>query len=152
MVFNENLPEPLSNYLSSSPYFVEKYSPLKGHTTFVFKLTDEVTEGVIVPLLKGKYSEIDRAYVNKHFPDNPAHRLYGNRLVLTKSPSQKAFWENRIGVSLPPDAEVFPRPQEKTEIYGYIANNDEAPPDPTVAEWEMNHNEAADRDLREALS
>lgn len=152
MVFNENLPETLAEYLKSTKYFVETYSHLKGHTTFVFKLTDEVTAGVIPAFLDGKYSEIDRSYVNKHFPDNPAHRLYGNRLVLIKHPAKRSFWESRIGVSLPPDAEVFPRPTKKSEIYGFIANNEDLSPDPTVADWELNHNDTTDQELREALS
>lgn len=158
LLFNNNLPEPLVTYLEGQPSFVERYSPLRGYTTFVFKMSDEDVKGVLNPFLEGKYSEIDRNYVNKFFPNIASHRLYGNRLVLTKSPAKRMYWENRIGVTLPEEAEVWPRPKKENEVYGYVK---ESSPDQGTSRFdhqvmapdigEMNPNDISNQDLLEIM-
>lgn len=151
MVYNERLPETLATYLSSHPLFVEKYHPRKEHTTFVFKMSNEDKTKVLEPFLKGEYSKVDKGYVDKHFPNNPSHRLYGNRLVFDKHPAKRSFWENSLGLTLPRDAEVWPKPSQKTEVYGYIDSNANPGVMATI-ETETNLNLISDSDLREALA
>ena len=84
---------------------------------------------IIVPFLKGKYSEIDRDYVTKYFKQQefvgydswgyPQYRELINYKVLTKSPDLKEYWEKRLDVELDPDAEVWSRPEEENEILNY---------------------------------
>lgn len=151
-MFNEKLPTTLSDYLSSHPLFVEKYYPRKDHTTFVFKLSEEDRSGVVEPFLKGEYSKVDRDYVKKYFPDDPGHRLYGNALVLRKHPAKKAYWESKIGSTLPLDAEVWPKPQKKKEVYGYVKDSNATAEDLNADSTEGNHNQISDSDLIAALA
>lgn len=151
-MYNEKLPETLSTYLSSHPLFVEKYHPRKEHTTFVFKMSDEDKEAVLSPFLKGEYSQVDRKYVDKYFPNNPAHRLYGNRLVFDKHPAKRSYWEAKIGQTLPADAEVWPKPHPKTEVYGFINDSNVTPSVMGMGEKEEDLNLPNDSDLYEALA
>lgn len=52
---------------------------------FVFRLDAESKSKVVEPFLEGKYSKVDRAYVEKFFPNDPRHSNYGSRLVFDKS-------------------------------------------------------------------
>lgn len=69
--------------------------------------------------MDGKYSKIDRDYVAKHFPNDPGHRLYGNRLVLDKSGVLRKLIEEELDVKLPKGAEVWARPKLEQEVYAY---------------------------------
>ena len=40
-----------------------------------------------------------------------------NYKILTKDPSLKEYWEERIGCSLPDDAEYWPKPEKDEEIF-----------------------------------
>lgn len=152
MVYNDKLPTALATYLSTHPQFVEQYSPRKGHMTFVFKVSDQDQAGVVRPFLEGKYSKVDRKYVDRNFPDEPGHRLYGNGLVFRKSPAKKSFWETKLDTTLPPDAEVWSKPQKKKEVYGYIKDSDANSGTSDTTAAEMDHNQISDQDLREALA
>lgn len=111
--------EALSEYLKSHPLFERIHIPMEGMTSFVFRLPEGDKEKVIKPFLEGKYSKVDRAYVEEHFPDMPGHRLYANRLTFDRSPILKAYWEEKIGAELSDEAEVWSKPQKKIEVYGY---------------------------------
>lgn len=115
-------------------------------------MAKEAVDKIVKPFLDGKYSKVDREYVDKHFPDNPNHRLYGNGLVLRKHPAKKSYWESRIGVTLPTDAEVWPKPQEKNEIYGYVEDSNANPEVAQLTQEESDHHQVSDADLREALA
>lgn len=52
---------------------------------FVFRLDTEAKSKVVEPFLEGKYSKVDRAYVEKFFPNDSRHTNYGSRLVFDKS-------------------------------------------------------------------
>jgi len=88
-----------------------------GDQVYVFTISEEDREKVVKPFMEGKYSQIDRAYVDKYFPAIPSHKLYGNRLVLDRSKVFKQMWEEKIGVELPEDAEVWSRPTPQNETY-----------------------------------
>lgn len=151
-MYNEQLPAALATYLSTHPQFVEQYSPRKGHMTFVFKVSDKDQVGVVEPFLQGKFSKVDRKYVDRYFPDEPGHRLYGNGLVFRKSPAKKSFWETKLDTTLPPDAEVWSKPQKKKEVYGYVKDSSAITGtlDTTMAEMDLN--QVSDQDLRVALA
>jgi hypothetical protein len=95
------------------------YEPQKAKRIFVFRLPKEVKEGYTFKILEGKYSEADRKVVNKYFPADPSHSLYGNRLIFDKSELWRQEWEKK-GVSLPEDAEVYSKPFARNELYGYV--------------------------------
>lgn len=69
--------------------------------------------------MAGKYSKIDRDYVVKHFPNDPGHRYYGNRLVLDRSPILRKLIEKELDVTLPKGAEVWSKPSLTSEVYAY---------------------------------
>ena len=112
MVFREGLPPTLAEFLVSHPAFQTMYctndGSVVGPGVVVFSFAHgEYVEGTVKPFLKGAYSKMERAYVEKYFPNVKTHPRYGNRLVMDKHPSYKAWQEERIGVSLPDDAEVW---------------------------------------------
>lgn len=86
---------------------------------YVFSIPEKYKATVVRPFLKGQYSRIDRAYVEQHFPNDPYHRLYFNRRVLDRDPSLKEYWEEKIGVTLSEDAEVWSKPKLEDEVYGH---------------------------------
>lgn len=86
MLYNQDLPKELSEYLQTSPFYVEDYEPtLKGYRMFVFELPKETLEGFVRPVLAGEYSRADKKIVDQYFPNQATHSLYGNRLVFYKS-------------------------------------------------------------------
>jgi hypothetical protein len=104
--------------------FVESYSPVDGDTLYAFKLSEDEQQKLVKPFVEGRYSKIDRDYVEKFFPNVPHHRLYGNRLVLDKSPRLKEAIEDELGVTLPDNAEVWSKPKLEYELYGYPKGNE----------------------------
>ena len=120
MLYNKDLPDSLSEYLRNHQSFVETYEPEEGLTMFVFALPESIKESYVKPVLAGKYSQADRKVVDLYFPKDPNHPRYGNRLVLDKSDLWRADWEKKIGISLPEEAEVWSKAQQKNETYGFI--------------------------------
>jgi len=98
------------------------YDPQKGKRIFVFRLPQEVKKSYTAKVLAGKYSEADRQVVDKYFPNDPSHPLYGNRLVFDKGEQWRNYWDAR-GVVIPENAEVYSKPQAKNEQYGYVKPN-----------------------------
>lgn len=123
-VYDGEVEEGLAEHFRKHPLFVTEYSPEEGKTTFVLKVPDEKFETVMKPFREGKYSEVDRTYVDEHFPRKFGTRLYANRLVFDKDKAMKEMWERRIGVDLPDDAEVWSKPLPKEEVYGYKSADD----------------------------
>jgi hypothetical protein len=116
------------NYLRNSERFEKAYSPIEGDTLYVFTLSEQEIEKIVKPFTEGRYSDIDRDYVVKHFPNIPGHRLYGNRLVLDKSPILKRLIEDELGTKLPKNAEVWSKPNIKDELYGTTKQSEELAP------------------------
>jgi hypothetical protein len=77
-----------------------------GTFLFEFTIPEESIEGVVKPFLEGRYSKIDRTFVEKHFPDDAFSDTHVNRRILDKDPSLREYWESKLGISLPEDAEV----------------------------------------------
>jgi hypothetical protein len=92
---------------------------MKGYVMVVFRLPLEHRIDAET-ILEGKFSKVNRQTVDRYFPDSQMHPLYGNRLVFYQSPRWRTFWEEKLGVPLPVDAEVYSKPLLKNEIYGYI--------------------------------
>lgn len=149
LVFNEGLPTILSDYLSTHELLHEKYEPIKGHTTFVFRVSKSDIDGVITPFLDGKFSKVSRDYVTKHFPLDS--KLSGQRLVFDKSRLHKERWEELLGVSLPEDAEVWSKPKKTKEIYGYLKMTDYSSI-PPLNEVHSTDDFISDKDLLTAMS
>lgn len=86
-----------------------------GSIVFVYTIPEDKLVSVVGPFLVGKYSQMSTTYVDKHFPDDPTHKLYGNRMVIDKSPRWVTYWSEK-GVELPENAEVWSRPDLSKEI------------------------------------
>jgi hypothetical protein len=119
-VFSEIPDERLRELVNLDAY--EDHFEIEEDTIFKFSLTEEQQTDIVQPFLKGKYSLIDRDFVKKHHPKlvytgkgtyiiNQAH------LIMHKSNSLRKYWEDRIGVKLPPDAEVWSKVKSKDETY-----------------------------------
>lgn len=109
----------ISKYRKSE-YYIYELDKEDNKVMLVFSIPEDLGNKVVQPLLDGKYSQIDRKYVNKHFSKYTEQGLpSSNWMILHKSDVLRKYWEDRIGVSLPEDAEVWDAPTKKTEIYGY---------------------------------
>ena len=102
---------------------------------YVFRFSDEEKEKVVQPFLKGAYSKIDREYAKTYFPkiSPESHRISTNWRILIKDnweipknikPLRK-YWEERIGIPIPKNEEVWPKPRQKDEIYGQYSDDDD---------------------------
>lgn len=112
MVFRDGLPPTLSEFLVSHPAFLTMYctnaGSIVGPGVVVFAFDHgEYVEGTVKPFIRGAYSKMERVYVEKYFPNVKTHPRYGNRLVMDRHPSYKVWQEERIGVKLSDDAEVW---------------------------------------------
>ncbi len=112
------LSEDLKQKLEAHPQFVTTYQPQDGKVMFVYKLDEATKEKVVKPVIDGQYSKVDRTYVESNFPVNST-TLTTNRMVFDKHPRLAQMWEERIGVALPEDAEVWSKPKKEVEIYRY---------------------------------
>lgn len=117
VLFKSGMSDNLVNFLTSHTAFKTTYSPKDGLQMFVFSYDPEQIEGVVKPFLRGAFSKIDRAYVERYFPAVASHHNYTTRKVLDRHPDYKEYWERRIGVELPSDAEVWSKPEIKDETF-----------------------------------
>jgi hypothetical protein len=120
ILIKSDLGSNLLSQLRAHPWYQLEYDPTIDTIMIVFKPDEEVAKTIFKPFSEGKYSEISRAYVNKHFTEKS---IDGSRTmnwkVCNKDKSLKKYWENRIGVTLPDSAEVWSAPKKQDEIYGY---------------------------------
>jgi len=124
LVLNGAITSELREILDNHP---QKVSESDG--IYTFAITDKDKETIVSPFLKGKYSEIDRDYVAKNFPNKeyigtnqhgrPVYKPLVNYKILTKDPSLKEWWEEKYGLALPEGAEVWSRPEPEDEIMYY---------------------------------
>jgi len=109
--------------LKTHKRFVTSYNLNEDHRMFVFSFEDNFKQSVVSPFLAGKYSKIDRDYVNMFFPreiiSGITRRPSMNWMILNKSPKIREQWEDILDVSLPEDAEVWSRPLETEEIHEF---------------------------------
>lgn len=121
-IYSETNPT-LDEFFTARENFERKYLTSKGYTAYVFKVYEPYKESVVSHFLDGRYSQIDRDYVEKHFPKTST-RLTVNRQVLDKSPVLRKMWERKLDVTLPPEAEVWSKPRLEVEIHGYAVSDD----------------------------
>lgn len=123
LAYSSDVPQTTSSTLQSLPKYEQTLTnPKEGDTVFVFRLEDSDYEKVVKPFVDGKYSAIDRGYVNKFFPRDPLGPLWWNRLILDKDPKVVAYWKRR-GVELPDGAEVWSKAKKEDETYDYKDEN-----------------------------
>jgi hypothetical protein len=131
-VYDKEVDEKLHNHFISHPRFKTQYTADEGKVTYVFDIEEEKREKVVKPFLEGKYSQVDRDYVESNFPRHHL-RLAINRKVFDKDPSLKKKWEDAIGLKLPQDAEVWSKPKLEVEVYRYpVAKKQDEIPAPTA--------------------
>ncbi|MGL5079141.1 MAG: hypothetical protein ACRDBG_25355 [Waterburya sp.] len=87
----------------------------KHHVVVALKYSEEEIEKIVKPFMLGKYSRVDREYVDKYFPLIRSHALYDNRRVFDRCPAIKAYWEGAILMVLPSDAEVWSKMKTENE-------------------------------------
>jgi hypothetical protein len=98
--------------------FVWLHTPNSTHMLFGFKIGDNNYETIVKPFIQGKYSQIDRSYVDTHFTKYTSKgEISVNWRILHKDVALKVYWENRIDVTLPDDAEVWSKIKEEDEIF-----------------------------------
>lgn len=83
-----------------------------------FKIPKKYKKSVVKPFIEGSYSKIDKKFVhkftNKKLNDQTINSVWK---IFHKAPSIKEYWEHRIGVVLPEDAEVWSKPIKSQEIF-----------------------------------
>lgn len=116
----------LMENLRVHPMYVRDYYTEEGNQIIIFKFTPEQREKIIKPFLEGKYSEIDREYVNKYFRRNaPSGKISTNWQILNKAPALRKHWERELNVtpyiriSIPEEAEVWSKVKKEHEILNY---------------------------------
>lgn len=106
--------------LRKHKWYIGEYDPTEVSIIFIFQPNEEIYRNVIAPFCEGKYSKIDKTYVNKYFSNQSSIGLKSMEWkICNKNSSIKRYWEDRIGVALSEEAEVWSRPKKEDEIYGY---------------------------------
>lgn len=115
--------------LRKHPQYITELDTEEGTLIFVYKLTRFQKSEIIKPFLEGKYSEINRDYVKAHFTREVNGNYSMNWRILHKDAvslpahvepkSLRDYWQSRIGIPLPPNAEVWSKPEKADEIWGY---------------------------------
>ena len=126
--------ETLIEQISSHPQIVSQNNE---EGLYIFSISDKDKESIIKPFLNGKYSEIDRDYVAKNFPQKeyvgknshgrPIYKDLINYKILNKDQGLRDWWEEKYGLALPENAEVWSRPEPKDEIMFYPDDNEVVP-------------------------
>lgn len=96
--------------------FQSTYLVNENHTAIVYKIKADEQEKIVKPFIQGKYSQIDRGYVEKHFTPKGIKTNSVNYQILTKSPALKKYWENLLEVTLDDDVEVWFKPEYEDEV------------------------------------
>lgn len=127
---HENLNEVLQ--LKTHPqYLTHFHSSVNNNIFFVFEITTNQRK-IVDPFLEGKYSKIDRDYVNKYFVQYNNQNISLNWRILHKDEnwdrpssimSLRDYWFSRIGIELPPNAELWSRPKMEDEIFNFLEEN-----------------------------
>jgi hypothetical protein len=92
---------------------------------YIFILTDQERELVVRPALAGKYSKIDRQYVDAFFKKvfiHPIKKVYvqsRNWQVLHRDEKLRQEMEEYLDVTIEPEAELLDKPFPEREILDY---------------------------------
>ena len=128
VAFKEDLSLELLKTLEVHPMFTTSLWRDDEIFLAIFKFTEEQKEKIIQPFIAGKYSEIDREYVNKYFKQfNSTGQKTTNWQILNKDDDLRRSWERELNVtpyiriSIPEDAEVWSKIKKENEIIGYAA-------------------------------
>lgn len=103
--------------MEQHPQFFGQYDISKDEIMFIYKFTEYQQLTIVNPFLRGEYSKIDSSYFYNTFSKYRGDRVSVNWLIYHKSPILRQKWEDAIGVTLPEDAEVWPRPLKQNEVY-----------------------------------
>ena len=110
----------LASTMRSHELYCDEYDPTPGETMYVFKIPKDIQDKVCVPFKEGKYSEIDKDYIDNHLTWYYPNKKKGKTLqIVTKDAELRKYWEDLIGIPLPEDAEVWSKPKPENEIYNY---------------------------------
>lgn len=126
-LFDKNLiPNSRLKELDSHTALVDK-QVLDDSIVYIFSLSEDFKRSVILPFSEGKYSQIDRKFVEAMHPvfisDDGMSGKNKARLVLDKSDEIKQEWEEALDVKLPNNAEVWSIPSKEEEVLDYFHNN-----------------------------
>lgn len=113
------LNEDQKDYYESHDRFISHIELQDGTSIVVLSITAKERKNIVLPFLNGEYSKIDRKYVTKYFSSTVNGNVSTNWLILNKSNSLRQYWEKRIGITLPADAEVWSKPKKEDEILNY---------------------------------
>lgn len=106
--------------------FVDEYDYEDGYSVLVYKVPEDLNYGVNL-ILEGKYSKLDKHYMN-HLPNIITVRKRTgvtstetslSHLIYTKDPLLRKMWESILNTGLPEDSEVWER-RTKDEETLYI--------------------------------
>ncbi len=116
------LTEHMVSYLMKHEQFLS--SMVDGNTRiFEFRVTESTQDAIVKPFLEGKYSKVDKDYVNNNFPkltfSNGSMTLNPKWKVFYKHPDWAKYWEQRIGITFNDNMEVWSKPLKQEEIYGF---------------------------------
>jgi hypothetical protein len=119
--------EDFFNVLRSHSLFLEEYDT-SDHVVFRFKI-DPKWNHVKKELSTSKYSKIDREYVDKYFGKsiitgrdhwgNPVFQTSNNWRILTKCPTLKEEWEEKLDVKISEDNELWEKLHPEEEIFRF---------------------------------
>lgn len=121
----------ITNEFLTHPQYITHFHSANDTLFYVFEITYNQRK-IVDPFMDGKYSLIDREYVNKYFNKFINGNVSLNWRILNKDenwemPSStkalRTYWFERIGIELPINAEVWSRPEMKYEIYSFIESN-----------------------------
>lgn len=105
---------------TSGKGFVRSYSGPQG-LLYEYDLSMEQRFAILKPFLEGRYSQIDREYVEQNFSPMIVNSQgkcepNGNYQILTKAEPMRLWWEEKLGMELG-DREVWSRPLKEKESY-----------------------------------
>lgn len=116
IIFDREVPE----FAKEHKYFEFEYEDSHGHGV-AFTIPDYIKTYVIAPFINGKFSQIDKAYVNTHLKFKVGLNTYSNAYrICNKDEALRQEWEERLDVYLPEDAEVSSRPNKEKEMLNFV--------------------------------
>lgn len=107
-------PKNIIDDLKNSPIF-DSMEFLDEGILFIFKPTEEQYRTIIRPFINGKYSLINREYVETNY--NIGDKSYINYMILIQSKVLRKYWEDKLDVILPNDAEVWSKAKQEIETF-----------------------------------
>lgn len=116
IIFENGVPD----FAKQHRYFSHEYKDAQGHGA-AFIIPDYIKTQVVIPFLDGKYSKIDKDYVDAHLKFKVGLNTYSNAYrICNKDNALRQEWEERLDVYLPDDAEVASRPKMEKEMLNFV--------------------------------